>query len=52
MGAKKVIDISGWQEGISFKEIKDAKIRGVIVKISEGYTPEDTWWNYVSECEK
>ena len=52
MGAKKVIDISGWQEGIDFRVIKDAGVEGVIVKISEGYTPEDTWWNYVSECEK
>lgn len=32
----KVIDISGWQEGIDFKDVKDAGIEGVIIKIAEG----------------
>ena len=30
----KVIDISGWQEGIDFNAVKAAGIGGVIMKIS------------------
>lgn len=39
----KVIDISGWQEGIDFKDVKDAGIEGVIIKIAEGTSKDSAF---------
>lgn len=47
-----VIDISYWQNGIDFDALKDAGVEGVIMKITEGTEIEDTWYHYVSECER
>ena len=39
----KVIDVSYWQKDLDYDAVVDAGIKGVIIKISEGEEPEDTW---------
>lgn len=48
---EKVIDVSYWQKGIDYDLVKQAGIQGVIVKISEGTSFEETWWGHVAEAE-
>lgn len=48
---KKVIDISGYQEGINWDAVVAAGVEGVIIKISEGRSVENTWWNHLSNAE-
>lgn len=40
----KVIDVSYWQKDIDYDDVKDAGVDGVIAKISEGTSIEETWW--------
>lgn len=47
---RKVIDLSVWQEGIDFKDIKLEGVEGVIIRICYGTNIDETWWYYVSEC--
>lgn len=49
---KKVIDISDWQEGISFAAVKDAGYSGMIFKIAEGCSPSACWREYAAEAKK
>ena len=48
---KKVIDISGYQEGINWDAVVAAGVEGVIIKISEGCSVENTWWNHLANAE-
>jgi len=48
---KYVIDLSDWQEGICFDEIKK-HFDGVIVKITEGRTPQKCWEDFIDEAER
>lgn len=48
----KVIDVSYWQKDIDYGRVKQAGVRGVIVKITEGTSIEETWWGHVSEAKK
>lgn len=48
----KVIDVSYWQKDIDYGLVKQAGVRGVIVKITEGQEIEETWWGHVSEAKK
>ncbi|WP_432643352.1 GH25 family lysozyme [Acidaminococcus sp.] len=48
----KVIDVSYWQKDIDYDLVKQAGVRGVIVKITEGVEIEETWWGHVAEAEK
>lgn len=48
----KVIDVSYWQKDIDYGLAKQAGVRGVIVKITEGQEIEETWWGHVAEAEK
>lgn len=48
--AKKVIDISGWQRDIDWDAVVAAGVKGVIIKISEGQTPEETYWSHLSNA--
>lgn len=47
----KVIDVSFWQKDIDYDEVEAAGVDGVIAKISEGTSIEETWWGHVSEAE-
>nr|DAE77980.1 MAG TPA: hypothetical protein [Caudoviricetes sp.] len=47
----KVIDVSYYQRDLNYDTAIANGARGVIVKISEGTSIEDTWWGHVSECE-
>lgn len=47
----KIIDVSFWQKDIDYDEVEAAGVDGVIVKISEGTSIEETWWGHVSEAE-
>lgn len=49
---EKVIDVSYWQKDIDYGLVKQAGVRGVIVKITEGQEIEETWWGHVAEAEK
>ena len=48
----KVIDVSYWQKDIDYGLVKQAGVRGVIVKITEGQEIEETWLGHVAEAEK
>lgn len=48
----KVIDVSYWQKDLDYDAVVDAGIKGVIIKISEGEEPEDTWWGHASAAKK
>lgn len=48
----KVIDVSYWQKNIDYGLVKQAGVRGVIVKITEGKEIEETWWGHVADAEK
>ena len=53
MATKKVIDVSGWQEGIDYDAVVNAGVQGVIIKISESLSPEKTFeWHYNKCIEK
>lgn len=45
---KKIIDISDWQDGISFDAIKSAGFDGVIYKLAEGCSPSACWKQYAN----
>lgn len=47
----KVIDVSGWQQGLNYDTAVGRGVEGVIVKITEGTSIEDTWWSHISECD-
>lgn len=49
---KKVIDVSYWQKSIDWDAVVAAGVGGVIVKITEGSTIEDTWWMNVKNAEE
>lgn len=46
----KVIDVSYWQKDIDYDAVVDAGVEGVIIKISEGCTEEETWRHHVDQC--
>lgn len=48
--SKKVIDVSYWQKDINYNAVVEAGIKGVVIKISEGLSPEDTYWSHLSQC--
>lgn len=48
---KYVLDLSDWQEGIPFDEIRK-HFDGVIVKIAEGTTAQKCWEGFIAEAEK
>lgn len=48
---RNVIDVSGWQEGLDYNEVKATGVEGLIAKISEGTNTEDTWWGHVLGAE-
>lgn len=48
---KKIIDISDWQDGISFDVIKAAGYDGVIFKLAEGCSPSACWKQYMKAAE-
>lgn len=48
----KVIDVSGWQEDLDYQESVNSGVEGVIIKISEGTTFEETYWHHKSKCEE
>lgn len=50
--ANKVIDVSFWQKDIDYDLVKQVGVRGVIAKITEGTSIEETWWGHVAEAEK
>lgn len=45
---KKIIDISDWQDGISFDAIKSAGFDGAIFKLAEGCSPSACWKQYAN----
>lgn len=47
----KVIDVSYWQKDLNYDTAVANGVQGVIVKITEGQSIEDTWWGHVSECD-
>ena len=47
----KVIDVSYFQKDLNYDTAVANGVKGVIVKISEGTSIEETWWGHVSECE-
>lgn len=46
----KVIDISAWQENINWQAIKDADIKGVIIKIGEKTHLDDMFITHVNNA--
>jgi GH25 family lysozyme M1 (1,4-beta-N-acetylmuramidase) len=48
----KVIDISDWQEGISFQSIVDDGINGVIIKITEGTSITDNFHSFLQSAKE
>ena len=48
----KVIDISAWQENINWQAIKDADIKGVIIKIGEKTHLDDMFITHVNNAAK
>mgnify|MGYP000220107369 FL=1 len=46
----KVIDVSYYQRNIDYDAVEAAGVRGVIIKISEGCSKEDTWVRHAEEC--
>ena len=47
----KVIDVSYYQRNLNYDTAIGCGVKGVIVKITEGTSIEETWWGHVSECE-
>lgn len=52
MDYQKVIDVSDWQDQINYDEVLSEGIKGVIIKISQGTTPSQTYNWHISECER
>ena len=48
----KVIDISAWQENINWQALKDADIKGVIIKIGEKTHLDDMFITHVNNAVK
>ena len=48
---KKYIDVSYFQRDIDWNAVEEAGVKGVIIKISEGCSLEETWWGHMYECE-
>ena len=46
----KVIDISAWQEWIDWQAVKDAGIKGVILKIGERYNLDEKFIEHVNNA--
>ena len=46
----KVIDVSYYQKDIDYDAVVEAGVKGVIIKITEGCTEEETWRHHVEEC--
>lgn len=46
----KVIDISDWQEGISFDSIVNAGFEGVVIKAFEGQNPTSCFEDFKNEA--
>lgn len=46
----KVIDISAWQENIDWKAVKNAGIEGVIIKLGEGTTLDEMFFEHVNNA--
>ena len=46
----KVIDISAWQEWIDWQAVKDAGIKGVILKIGEHYKLDEKFIEHVNNA--
>lgn len=49
---RKVIDVSYWQRDIDWDAVVAAGVKGVIIKISEGTTPEETYWTHLDNAKK
>lgn len=49
---KKFIDVSYWQKDIDWQAIVDSGVKGVIIKISEGCTPEETFWQHLNNVKE
>lgn len=47
---RKVIDVSFWQRDIDWDAVVAAGVKGVIIKISEGTTPEETYWTHLANA--
>ena len=47
---RKVIDVSGFQENLDYDAVVAAGVEGVIIKISEGMTLEETWWAHLANA--
>ena len=47
----KVIDVSYYQRDLNYDTAIAAGVKGVIAKITESVSIEDSWWGHVSECE-
>lgn len=45
---RKVIDVSYWQKDIDWQAVVAAGVQGVIIKICEGCTPEETFWQHLN----
>lgn len=45
---RKVIDVSGWQADLNYDEVVKAGVQGVIIKISEGLSPDRTYWQHLN----
>ena len=43
---RKVIDVSYWQRDIDWNAVVAAGVEGVIIKISDGQSLEETWWTH------
>lgn len=46
----KVIDISGWQTNVDWQAIKEAGIGGVIIKLGEGRSLDDMFFDHVNKA--
>lgn len=46
----KVIDISAWQENIDWEAVKNAGIEGVIIKLGEGTTLDEMFFEHVNNA--
>ena len=45
---RKVIDVSYYQKDIDWQAVVAAGVEGVIIKICEGCTPEETFWQHLN----
>lgn len=46
----KVIDVSWYQKDLDYDEVVANGVEGVIIKISEGQTPEETYWSHLEQA--